>query len=430
MVKGTKQDKVKMNDGIFLDNHSISRSGVVSDKELNSNENSKRLLNPQHSVTESISMSSLPSMDSEGETAQDDYITDFLNMISRGLYVFSKSTISSEANRSNNRINKKNNFRLRVFSYERDEKSLLLSSVGSTSLTLNENHDDVFWIPISMIYCVNRSDNNGITFISRYNDDIDECDDSLNHILAEITLADEEDRDTLLKGLSVCISALNNNRNSLNRSKFERDNHDNGVGGGLEKEGLSGSTLDEYSSLNEKSRNDSNSDYVEIFSKNEIVDDILSINSNSDRNMSHPYSETKSKIDICDNFSKSEELNDILEHEGINVDNFSIKNLSQNNNIGMEKNISERDTTTLSVPFDSNSDLAISFKCKIEQNEFVEELKNIGSQDLHDYKYVKKSNDEDLSINDNMSVNSNSDSDISFSSRFTSEISVSVKSTS
>mmetsp|Transcript_17543 Transcript_17543/g.35226 ORF Transcript_17543/g.35226 Transcript_17543/m.35226 type:complete len:342 (+) Transcript_17543:2578-3603(+) len=158
-------------------------------------------LDPQHSVRQSLqSIQSSGSTDYSEQMETDDdgaYVQDFLSMLERGLYVFSH--VSKDGNEAYNSTEDEGpsdkTFALKVFSYAPDNNIFRLSTVDS------HHHDrDTTALLVLDIDKVMESGAQGITF-------------AMNQTVAsaqkvEMVLSDQEDRDTLLYGLKVCIDNL------------------------------------------------------------------------------------------------------------------------------------------------------------------------------------------------------------------------------
>lgn len=190
-----------VDDDIRLTGTDVSRSDSSED-EARSAAGAAGSLDPQHSVRQSLqSIQSSGSTDySEQMETEDDaaYVQDFLSMLERGLYVFSH--VSKDGNETDNITEDEGpsgkTFALNVFSYAPDNNIFRLSTVDS------HHHDrDTTALSVLDIDKVMESGTQGITFA------MNQTVASVQKVV-EIVLSDQEDRDTLLYGLQVCIDNL------------------------------------------------------------------------------------------------------------------------------------------------------------------------------------------------------------------------------
>ena len=113
----------------------------------------------------------------------EEYLNDFLELLSRGLFVFA----CTNDTKSNLNVGE---FKLRILAYDEDKKAFVLSP-------LNEKKSQNVDLLIDNIDEIKASESaQGITIFSQ------------NDIKTYITLPNVDDRDTLLEGFNVCLSEL------------------------------------------------------------------------------------------------------------------------------------------------------------------------------------------------------------------------------
>lgn len=194
-------------------------------------------LNPHHSVSTS-GISSLNEYDSDSD-GEEEYVNDFIQMLTRGLYVFcsidflhptNAQNITNNSNKNKDETTEKKT--LKIFSYNDDKKKFTLSAVpSSTMATINEENEDIVYnIPVHLIDKIishsttmqTQEQSPSISIVLFLDENNNDDDSSFNSQDSEntsnndkniiqsvdIVLSKLDDRDILLEGLNVCLPYL------------------------------------------------------------------------------------------------------------------------------------------------------------------------------------------------------------------------------
>lgn len=161
-----------------LEGDNGNKEGEKLNSEASSNDKNvtKKKLTPLHS----ISFSETYAEDDE------EYVTDFLDMLTRGLFVFALVVTNAEPNQLES-----DEFKLRVFALEEEQTAFLLTPLEET------RDDEEIVVLVNNITEIIESENaQGITI---------QCKQDLE---VHIVLPNVDDRNTLLNGLNICLPVL------------------------------------------------------------------------------------------------------------------------------------------------------------------------------------------------------------------------------
>jgi len=190
----------------------------------------------------SFSSNSLASMDSTSNLKQQNYIDDFKNMLKQGLFVFAwyNPSFVNNGNGEQYDSTETKHFKLRIFTFQDSERtnddddddeidddeipSFVLNPVDASKHEhQNRKQSDAILIPITHISHIKGSGGNGIQFLALDDDEYDEDSDVQSSAIAEIELAEGDDRDTLLDGLRSLFFDLKRSIEQKEDSSFENN---------------------------------------------------------------------------------------------------------------------------------------------------------------------------------------------------------------